>query len=198
MRLAQAYRFELAPNDDTAGALASHIGADRFAFNWGLALVKARLGARARVIEQCVVEGRSDREAAAVANTVVVPWTLASLRKEWNRSKATVAPWWAENSKEAYSSGLDRLARALQAFSDSRSGRRRGPPAGFPRFRRRGGRASVAFTTGAIAVVDEHHVRLPRIGVIRTKEATTSLARRLDAGSARIRRATVSTRGGRW
>ncbi|MGI8685872.1 MAG: helix-turn-helix domain-containing protein, partial [Acidimicrobiales bacterium] len=172
MRVAQAYRFELDPNDVTAGALASHVGADRFAFNWGLALVKARLRERARVMELTLVEGLFAREAEAQAKTVVVPWTLASLRKEWNRAKAAVAPWWAENSKEAYSSGLDRLARALQAFSDSRSGRRKGRTVGFPRFRKRGDRASVAFTTGAIAVVDEHHVRLPRLGVIRTKERT--------------------------
>jgi len=34
MRVAQAYRFELDPNDVTADAMASHVGADRFAFNW--------------------------------------------------------------------------------------------------------------------------------------------------------------------
>ncbi|MEJ7845429.1 MAG: helix-turn-helix domain-containing protein, partial [Acidimicrobiales bacterium] len=109
MRVAQAYRFELNPNDVTAGGIASHVGADRFAFNWGLALVKARLGERARVLEQALVEGLSAREGEALANTVVVPWTLAALRREWNRAKVDVAPWWAENSKEAYSSGLDRL-----------------------------------------------------------------------------------------
>ena len=198
MRVAQAYRFELDPNDVTADAMASHVGADRFAFNWGLALVKARLGRRARVLEQALIEGLSAREAEGVADTVVVAWTLASLRREWNQAKADVAPWWAENSKEAYSSGLDRLARALQAFSDSRSGRRKGPPVGFPRFRKRGGRGSVAFTTGAIAVVDDRHVRLPRLGTIRTKERTTKLLGRVGAGDARIRRATVSTRAGRW
>ncbi|MGH9088213.1 MAG: hypothetical protein ACRDYZ_08885 [Acidimicrobiales bacterium] len=42
----------------------------------------------------------------------MVPWTLPSLRKEWNDDKHDVAPWWAENEKEAYSSGLDALARA--------------------------------------------------------------------------------------
>ena len=131
MRVAQAYRFELDPNDVTADAMASHVGADRFAFNWGLALVKARLGRRARVLEQALIEGLSAREAEALADTVVVPWTLASLRREWNQAKADV-------------------------------------------------------------------VRLPRLGVIRTKEPTTKLLGRLDAGTARTRRATVSTRAGRW
>jgi putative transposase len=57
---------------------------------------------------------------------VEVPWTLPALRREWNRAKHQVAPWWAENSKEAYSSGLDGLARGLTNFSDYKAGRRKG------------------------------------------------------------------------
>jgi putative transposase len=41
-------------------------------------------------------------------------------------------------------------------------------------------------------------VRLPRIGVIRTLESTRKLARRVDAGTARICSAVVSFRRGRW
>ncbi|WP_190824614.1 hypothetical protein [Saccharopolyspora pogona] len=32
---------------------------------------------------------------------------------DWNQVKDTVAPWWQENPKEAYSSGLSNLATAL-------------------------------------------------------------------------------------
>jgi putative transposase len=53
-------------------------------------------------------------------------------------------------------------------------------------------------TTGRFGIVDNRHVRLPRIGVIRTKEATTSLLDRLEAGTARVLAATVSERAGRW
>ena len=42
-----------------------------------------------------------------------VDWDLGSLRKMWNRAKDSVAPWWAANSKECYSSGLADLSRAL-------------------------------------------------------------------------------------
>jgi hypothetical protein len=42
MQTFQAYRFALDPSPRTARALASHVGARRFAFNWGLALVKER------------------------------------------------------------------------------------------------------------------------------------------------------------
>ena len=52
--------------------------------------------------------------------------------------------------------------------------------------------------TGAIRVVDDHHVRLPRLGQIRTKEQTTKLRELLDAGRARVLSATVSEEAGRW
>jgi IS605 OrfB family transposase len=178
----QAYRYALDPTPGQARALASHCGAARFAFNWGLGLVKERL-------EQCA----SDR-------SVPVPWTLAALRREWNQAKHQVAPWWAENSKEAYTSGLDALARALANFADSRAGRRADRRIGFPRFKpKHRTRPSCRFTTGAIRVEpDRHHVVLPRLGRIKTHESARKLARRLEQGSARILSATLSRVGGRW
>ena len=181
MRVLQAYRFALDPTPRQQRALASHVGARRFAFNWGLALVKERLEARAR------------------GEDVEVPWTLPALRREWNRQKHRVAPWWRENSKEAYSSGLDGLARALQNWSKSRQGERKGRRVGFPRFRKKGrGRESVRFTTGAIRVDDKSHVVLPRIGRVKTHEPTMALLRRIEAGTARILSATVAREGDRW
>jgi putative transposase len=111
-----------------------------------------------------------------------------------------VAPWWQQNSKEAYNSGLDALARALKNWSDSRNGRRKGRPVGFPR-RKKKRRARVAcrFTTGAIRVLaDRKHVQLPRIGVVKTHESTRKLARRLEQGTARILAATISRQADRW
>jgi putative transposase len=178
----QAYRFALDPTPRQQRRLASHAGAARFAYNWGLALVKQRL------------------EARAAGEDVRVPWTLPALRREWNRAKAEVAPWWAENSKEAYSSGLDGLARALKNWAASRTGTRAGPRVGFPRFKRKGhARSSCRFTTGPIRVEpDRHHVVLPRLGRIKTHESTRKLARRLEAGTARILSATISRQGSHW
>jgi len=119
-RVIQAYRFALDPTPRQQGQLASHTGAARFAFNWGLALVKTRLDQR-----------QTDP-------AVQVPWTLFELQREWNQAKHQAAPWWAENSKEAYKSGLDGLARALTNWRDSRSGRRKGA-----RYGSRGGRRHV-------------------------------------------------------
>jgi len=148
----QAYQFALDPTPRQQGSLASHAGAAQFAYNWGLELVTIRLDQR-----------KTDP-------SVQVPWTLPELRREWNRAKHDVAPWWAENSKEAYNSGLDGLARALKNWSDSRIGLRRGRPVGFPhRKRKRRARVACRFTTGAIRVLpDRKHVQLPRIGVVKT------------------------------
>jgi putative transposase len=46
--------------------------------------------------------------------------TLAALRPESNRAKHQAAPWWADNSKEAYLSDLNALAWALQNFTDAK------------------------------------------------------------------------------
>ena len=182
MTVHQAYRFALDPTSRQQGRLASHTGASRFAYNWGRALVKERL----------------DRRAAG--EDVAVPWTLYGLRREWNQAKGGVAPWWADNSKEAYSSGLDGLARALKSFTDAKQGHRKGARVGFPR-RKRKGRSPKAcrFTTGTIRVEpDRRHVTLPRLGRLRTHESTRKLARRLEQGTARLLSATMSRQGGRW
>jgi putative transposase len=194
----QAFRFELDPGNVTCGRVASHAGGARFAYGWGLALVKSRLDQAARVRERALIEGASAREAGALARTVHVPWSLAALRREWNQAKAQVAPWWAENSKECCSSGPDGLARGLGAWLKSRNGERKGPKMGFPRPRAKRSRRSFRVSTGAFGVTGERHIRLPRIGVIRTKEPTVKLLRRLEAGTARILPATVSQAAGRW
>jgi putative transposase len=152
----QAYRFALDPTPRQQRTLASHAGAARLAYNWGLYLVQERL------------------EQRRAGEDVEVPWTLPALRREWNRAKHEVAPWWAENSKEAYSSGLDGLARALKNWADSRAGRRKGRPVRFPHRKRKGRcRDACRFTTGAIKVLpDRKHVRLPRIGILKTHEST--------------------------
>jgi putative transposase len=59
---------------------------------------------------------------------------------------------------------------------------------------------SCRFTTGAfgLADTDRRHVKLPRIGLVRTHESTRKLARHVARGAARIRSATVTHQGGRW
>jgi putative transposase len=188
---ARAYRYALDPTPGQQRVFWSHAGGARKAYNTMLALVKAVMGQRAAERTYGI---------AGDGLTPAMNWSLAGLRKEWNRRKAVHAPWWAENSKEAYNTGLDALARGLAAWSKSRKGARAGKPAGFPQFKTRRARASVRFTTGAIGVEPgRHHVTLPRLGRLKTHESTRKLARRIEAGTARILSATLSCdSSGRW
>lgn len=177
-----AYRYAMDPTPSQDRALWSHAGAARVAFNWGLARVKAN-------IDQRSAERSYGIPAADL--TPPVGWSLYTLRKDWNAAKDQVAPWWRECSKEAFSTGLDHLARALRNWADSRKGKRKGKPVGFPRFRsKRKARPRIRFTTGAIRCEPTHAV-LPRLGRIKLHE-------RADLADARILSATVRHDRGRW
>jgi len=184
-----AYRFALDPTPAQERALRSHCGAARVAFNWGLAQVKANLGQR---------EAEKSYGITGDELTPSLSWSLYSLRKDWNQAKSIVAPWWGECSKEAFSTGLDQLARALKNWGESRNGKRKGKPAGFPRFRsRRKARPSVRFTTGAFRCEARHAV-LPRIGRVKLHEDGTRLAGLVADGAARVLSVSVRFERGRW
>jgi putative transposase len=112
------FEVEWPADEDRCALVRSHFGARRFAFNWGLAQVKSDLDAKS-------VDPDHDS----------VDWDPASLRKVWNRAKDTVAPWWAVNSKECYSSGLADLAKGLANWNASKNGTRKGRRVRFPRFK---------------------------------------------------------------
>ena len=96
----------------------SHCGGQRFTVNWGMALVTAVMCQRKAEASY----GIPDAEVRPSLN-----WS-AYLRKIWNRAKNTAAPWWAENSKEAYSSGVANLARIVPGWrSPVTTPRRRSP-----------------------------------------------------------------------
>ncbi|MEV7028416.1 helix-turn-helix domain-containing protein, partial [Kitasatospora sp. NPDC093558] len=181
MIVTQAYRFALDPTDRQVVALLRHAGAVRVAYNWALARVKANLSQR-----------EAERSYGVEDLTPAFGWSMYSLRKAWNQAKNDVAPWWAQCSKEAYATGLEQLATGLKNWSDSRSGRRKGRPMGFPRFKSKHRAVkSCRFTTGAIRLDGRTHVVLPVLGRIKTHESTRKLARRIEAGTARIKSATV-------
>lgn len=171
------------PKDEARAALVrSHLGAPRFVYNWGLGLIKADLDA-----------GKADPAHLALG------WSLAELRQRWNHSKGQVAPWWAENSKEAYSSGLADLAQALANWKSSKARTRKGRRVGFPRFKAKArAKAAVRFSTGSMRLEDDRrHVNLPVIGTLRSKENTRRLQRHVAKGNARILSMTLSERWGR-
>ncbi|MGJ7905586.1 IS607 family element RNA-guided endonuclease TnpB [Actinopolyspora sp. H202] len=187
----QVYQFALDPTGQQQAMLSSHCGAARFAHNWGLAQVRA------------VLNQREAERSYGVPESELTPslnWSAYSLRKAWNAAKDEVAPWWGENSKETYASGLANLATALDNWNKSRTGTRAGAKMGFPRFTSKRHRLSCRFSTGSFGLSesDRRHVQLPRIGLVRTHESTRKLARHVERGTAHIRSARVSFHRGRW
>ena len=176
----EAVRVALDPTPRQERLLESHAGAARFAYNAGLARVKDML------------ERQEKPE-----------WSYYALRRWWNANKDALAvsmetgkPWWPENSKESYNSGLESLADALRNFSKSRKGRRKGRGMGFPRFKSKDRAVpGFAYTTGSFGLIDcdPYALRLPRIGRVHCME---DVSRRVDG--ARVLRMSVSRRGGRW
>ena len=174
----EAVRVALDPSPAQERLLLSHAGGARFAFNAGLAHVKA------------------DIEAGAKPE-----WSFYSLRKWWNANKDTLTVgddgviWWRENSKEAYSSGLEALAKGLSNWVKSRKGARKGRRVGFPKFKSKD-RATprFAYTTGFRLIEDDPKaLRLPKVGRVHCMENVTG-----RVGDARVLRMTVSQRAGRW
>jgi hypothetical protein len=112
---------------------------------------------------------------------------LPSLRKAFNEDKRTnarFADWWEENSKEAYNTGLAGASAAFDNYAKSKSGTRKGPKMGIPRFKsKRKARLTCRFTTGTIRIEpDGRHITLPRIGTVRLHLVFGQGARSFRAG----------------
>ena len=60
------------------------------------------------------------------------------------------------------------------------------------RFRSKRATRSFRFSERVTLDAGRHHVKLPRIGLVKTHESVRKLARRIEAGSARIGRATIA------
>ncbi len=182
--IARGFMFEVTwPTGPTSvSKVRSHLGGRRFAYNWALGQVKADMDAK-----------RADPTHDSV------PWNLYALRKRFNAEKAAIAPWWRQNSKEAYSTGIADLCTALKNWKDSKTGGRQGKKTGFPNFKsRHKDQARVRFTTGAIRVEpDRRTITLPVVGPLRSKENTRRLERLVTKDKARILSATLSERWGR-
>ena len=175
----KAIKVALDPTPAQERKLLSHAGAARFAYNAALAHVKEAIDTGERP-----------------------EWSFYSLRKWWNANKDELAVdddgviWWADNSKEAYSYGLESLAKGLLNWSKSRRGERRGHRVGFPKFKAKSKvTPRFAYTTGIFGLIQDDHkaLKLPRIGRIHCME---NVAARV--GDARISRMTISQHAGRW
>ena len=182
----QAFSFALDPTEEQSGALRRHFGARRYAYNWTIGQIRQEMA----LFRECGVS--------------YGPPSLMRLRKRWNRQKHEIAvdaegnPWWTEVSKEAFANGVADAVTAYWNWQKSLSGRRDGRPVGFPRFRKKSAdQDRYRVTTGSFGLVDRRHLRLPRIGAVRTHENMRRLHRLLGLNRARLLNVTVRRKGDR-
>ena len=182
----QAFSFALDPTEEQSAALCRHFGARRYAYNWTIGQIRQEMA----LFRECGVS--------------YGPPSLMRLRKRWNRQKHDVAvdaegnPWWTEVSKEAFANGVADAVTAYWNWQKSLSGRRDGPPVGFPGFRKKSAdQDRYRVTTGSFGLADRRHLRLPRVGAVRTHENMRRLHRLLGLSRARLLNVTVRRRGNR-
>ena len=205
------FRFCLDPTVEQREVLARHAGASRFAFNQCLRIVKTALTHR-----------KTDP-------SVDVPWTGFDLINTFNAWKKTEdagrvftvdvdggvdlaitgLSWRREVCQQVFEEAAVDLGKGLKAWSDWRSGKRKGKRVGFPRFKKKA--AAVASfrlrnkhpkgKPAAIRIGDNRRPRsvtMPGIGQVAVHDDTRRLRQLLAKRRAKICFVTISYHGGRW
>ncbi len=165
VKVHQSFRYELKPNNKQIGLLIKHCGIARFAWNWGLAY---------RKIIYKTHEGKE-----RFTNAMKQYRELIILKR-------TEFPWMYEVSKCAPQEALRDLDRAYANFY---RGLKKHEDIGKPKFKKKGIHDS--FRLRKCIHVFKNTIKLPRIGIIRTKENTVKF-------KGRILSATISREVDRW
>ena len=152
MKIIKAYRYEIKPNIWQRILLAKHVGAARFAYNWGL-------------------KQRIDLYEKDKTSTNAI-----EQHRLLNCLKAQEFPWMYEVSKCAPQEALRDLHKAFQNFY---RGLKQGKKVGFPKFKKKGIHDSFRLT-GSIKV-NPRSIQLPRLGEMRLKEDTAVKGKILSA-----------------
>jgi len=143
------------------------VGTARFAFNWALKQWRDQYAA-----DQKPSEG--------------------NLRKELNAVKAQEFPWMLDVPKTVVQQAVKNLGIAYQNFFDSLKGKRKGPKMSPPAFKsKHASKQSARLDNGpGTFSFDGKHVKLPKIGTVKTHETLRFDGKPLSA--------VVSFVGGRW
>jgi len=212
--LTRAVVFPLDPTPAQERLLRSYCGAARYAHNWALARAKGNL------------DLRTERRVAGVVDAELTPslsWSASPSTSPGTQPTRGAAPRPAEVSMHAFRSVLNAAAAGPGNFSDSRKGKRKGRPVGFPKFTSRDeAKQTIAFVEinhqlswleDPASSSNGHHIRLmlpqstpdrdvqrrrKHLGWIHTTPSTRHLAAKIEAGTARIQKLTISFTGGRW
>ncbi len=170
MLVLRGFKTELDLNNAQRTACARAAGTARFAYNWGLA-----------------------RKLEAHQTGEKVP-TAIDLHRELNKLKKTEFLWMYAVSKCAPQEALRDLDTAFANFFRRVKQKKAGKhiQVGFPRFKSKKNGLGSFRLTGAIHVY-EKAIQLPRLGVLRLKEASY-----LPTSGVHLLSATVSEKAGRW
>jgi putative transposase len=174
-----AFQFALAPTREQEQQFKSHIGAARFAYNWAIHTVSDNW-----------------KQVKLDSNIPYISTSFYSLRKLLNEQKDGIAPWWKENSKEAFATGTATASTALQNWFRAR---KTGKKVGFPRYKNRETNSSgIIFTSTTVRLEDDNkHFTLPRIGTVKICEKQKALRWLIEQGG-RITSATLSYKHAQW
>jgi putative transposase len=175
-KIHQGFSYLLDPTPEQRSLLSSHTGAARFCHNFLLGVVMENWK-----------QNREKKETGEAVNQEDYLGTRhLDLQKLWYERRADAAPWFSENASSTYNYAQVHLA---QAFSNFHAGR-----AKVPQFKSKGRCETFTVAGGSTRLVDSHHVRLSRVGELKTFESMRKLYRHLERGTARIMSATVSER----
>ncbi len=169
MRVLQGYRVKLDLNNEQMTACRQHVGASRWAYNYGL-----------RRKQECSKAGRKTPSAI-------------DLHREINALKAD-NPWMYDVSKCAFQEALRDLDKAFAHFFRTWRLKQQGQwkgQCGYPRFKSKKRALGSCRFTGSIHVYPDA-IQLPRLGMLRLKE------RGYVPVNAKIGSATVSEQAGHW
>ena len=179
-KIHQGFAYLLDPTPEQRQLLSSHTGAARFCHNYLLGLV----------MENWKLN-RAKKEAGEVVDQSDYLGTRhLDFQKLWSEHRTDAAPWYTENASSTYNYAQVHLA---QAFSNFHAGRAR-----VPQFKSKGKCESFTVAGASTRLTDSHHVRLSRIGDVKTYESMRKLYRHLERGTARVMSAAVSERRGKF
>lgn len=170
--------FALDPTPGLEAMFASHAGGARYAFNWGIAHTISALD----TYQAAKDAGQELPEVGRPKHfDLCTAWTAyKDAHQDTPDAMGRMTGWVANNFVGTYQAALRDAATAWKNFFDSRAGLRKGRRMGRPRFKSKH-TARVCFQVhgDSLHVVDAHHVKLPKIGVVKTHESTRKLLRRL-------------------
>ncbi len=207
---ARAFRFELHVTDDLEPVLWQNCGAARFAFNECL-----------KWFERMLADARAQLDAGVDEPQVEDLWSSFAFINRFNAWKNGQLPdspvgedgsrglaWKGEvASQDVFECAANDLGVAVKNWRDSRTGKRKGKKAGFPRPKKKF-KSTPAFrlrnrnqpdkVTQAIRPDGNRYVRVPGLGALRVKGSAKQLRRAMEAGRFHPYSATIKYTHGRW